>query len=96
MGIESVYNKFWTIWYRMHINILLKTENIIIQADVVDDMMQLDVQDNGIGIVHEDQSRVFERFFRGEDPLVLATSGTGLGLSIVKHLVEMHAGYDMV
>jgi PAS domain S-box-containing protein len=66
--------------------------NIIIRADVVGDMMQFSVQDNGIGVVHDDQSRVFERFFRGEDPLVLATSGTGLGLSIVKHLVEMHGG----
>ena len=65
---------------------------IQICAHVVGEMMQLDVQDNGIGIPLEDQSRVFERFFRGEDPLVLATSGTGLGLSIVKHLVEMHAG----
>jgi PAS domain S-box-containing protein len=65
---------------------------IQIRAHVVGEMMQFDVQDNGIGIPLEDQSRVFERFFRGEDPLVLATSGTGLGLSIVKHLVEMHAG----
>lgn len=65
---------------------------IQIHAHVVGEMMKLDVQDNGIGIPIEDQSRVFERFFRGEDPLVLATSGTGLGLSIVKHLVEMHAG----
>ena len=65
---------------------------IIIRAQVVDDMMQFSVQDNGIGIPLEDQPRIFERFFRGEDPLVLATSGTGLGLSIVKHLVEMHGG----
>ena len=65
---------------------------IQIRAQVIGKMMQLDVQDNGIGVPMEDQPRVFERFFRGEDPLVLATSGTGLGLSIVKHLVEMHAG----
>ena len=54
--------------------------------------LQFDVKDNGIGIIPEDESRVFERFYRGEDPLVLATSGTGLGLSIVQHLVEMHHG----
>ncbi|MBI3359757.1 MAG: hypothetical protein HY023_01435, partial [Chloroflexi bacterium] len=35
---------------------------------------------------------VFDRFFRGEDALVLAASGTGLGLSIVWHLVELHDG----
>jgi signal transduction histidine kinase len=54
--------------------------------------LQVDVEDNGIGIPPEQQDRVFERFFRGEHPFVLATSGTGLGLSIVQHLVEMHNG----
>jgi signal transduction histidine kinase len=54
--------------------------------------IQVDIQDTGIGIPPELQPRVFERFYRGEHPYVLATSGTGLGLSIVKHLVEMHTG----
>jgi two-component system sensor histidine kinase SenX3 len=45
-----------------------------------------------MGIPKADQERVFERFFRGEHPLVLATPGTGLGLAIVKQLVEMHKG----
>ncbi|MBC7877151.1 MAG: GAF domain-containing protein [Anaerolineales bacterium] len=54
--------------------------------------VQVDVQDNGIGIASEDQTRIFERFFRGEHPLVLATPGTGLGLPIVRQLVEMHKG----
>lgn len=55
-------------------------------------VVQVDVIDTGIGIPLEDQDRVFERFFRGEDPLVLATPGTGLGLPIVQQLVEMHRG----
>ncbi len=54
--------------------------------------VQVDVKDNGIGILPKDQPRVFERFYRGEDPLVLATSGTGLGLSIVSRLIDMHKG----
>jgi signal transduction histidine kinase len=54
--------------------------------------VQVDVQDNGVGIASEDQARIFERFFRGEHPLVLATPGTGLGLPIVRQLVEMHNG----
>ena len=53
----------------------------------------MDVQDNGVGIPMEDQNRVFERFYRGEHPLVLATPGTGLGLPIVKQIGEMHKGH---
>ena len=56
------------------------------------DQIQVDVEDNGVGIAREDQERIFERFYRGEHPLVLATPGTGLGLSIVKQIVEMHKG----
>ena len=56
------------------------------------DEVQVDVLDTGVGIAEEDQERVFDRFFRGEHPLVLATPGTGLGLPIVRQLVEMHNG----
>lgn len=54
--------------------------------------VQVDVEDNGIGVKPDDQERLFDRFFRGEHPLVLATPGTGLGLPIVRQLVEMHKG----
>lgn len=54
--------------------------------------VQVDVEDNGVGIAPEDKERVFDRFFRGEHPLVLATPGTGLGLPIVRQLVEMQNG----
>jgi PAS domain S-box-containing protein len=65
---------------------------IRLKISVVENMVQVDVSDNGIGIAHKDQHRIFERFYRGEDPLVLATAGTGLGLAISRILVEMHGG----
>ncbi|KAA0284617.1 MAG: GAF domain-containing protein [Chloroflexi bacterium] len=63
-----------------------------IHPDSVSEEVQVDVQDSGIGIKPEDQSRIFDRFYRGEHPLVLSTPGTGLGLPIVRQLVEMHNG----
>jgi PAS domain S-box-containing protein len=63
-----------------------------IRMCVVGGEVQIDVQDNGIGIHPGDQHRIFERFYRGEDPLVLATAGTGLGLAISRTLVAMHNG----
>jgi signal transduction histidine kinase len=57
-----------------------------------EDEVEISVSDNGIGIPPEIQPQIFDRFYRGEHPNVLATSGTGLGLAIVKSLVEMHNG----
>ncbi len=50
------------------------------------------VQDTGIGIPVEEQSRVWERFYHTDDPLRMAAGGMGVGLSIVKSLVEAHGG----
>jgi PAS domain S-box-containing protein len=65
---------------------------ITIRMVEVDNEVQVDVIDNGQGVPLDEQERIFERFYRGENPLVLATPGTGLGLAIVRQLVEMHHG----
>jgi PAS domain S-box-containing protein len=65
---------------------------VLVTIAPVESMVQVDVKDNGIGIPPAEKSRIFERFYRGDDPMVLGTSGTGLGLAIAKTLIEMHNG----
>jgi PAS domain S-box-containing protein len=65
---------------------------IAITAQQVDDSVQVDVTDTGIGIAPQDQEKLFTRFFRADHPGVRRMAGTGLGLSIAKSIVEMHGG----
>lgn len=60
------------------------------QATRHDEIVTLQVQDQGIGIPPEDLRRLFEAFHRGRN--VGRIQGTGLGLTIVKHSVELHRG----
>ncbi|MDY7079282.1 MAG: HAMP domain-containing sensor histidine kinase [Chloroflexota bacterium] len=50
------------------------------------------ISDTGIGISPEDQSRLFTKFFRSDNPAVREMPGTGLGLCVVKGLVELQGG----
>jgi len=65
---------------------------ITLRAFAIPQGLQVNIKDEGIGLSPEEKNRIFERFFRGENPLVLSSSGTGLGLNIVQRLVEMHNG----
>ncbi|HEV3054736.1 MAG TPA: ATP-binding protein [Solirubrobacteraceae bacterium] len=57
-----------------------------------DDVVEVSVADEGIGIAEVDQERVFERFYRADPARSRATGGTGLGLAIVKHIASNHGG----
>ncbi len=55
-------------------------------------MMQVEVEDTGVGMSPEQQAKLFRPFYRADNPLRDEVGGTGLGLSIAKSLVEQHNG----
>lgn len=55
-------------------------------------MLAIFVDDNGPGIAKREQHRIFEMFYRAEDPLQRNLRGTGLGLAIVHHIVRGNGG----
>ncbi len=58
----------------------------------VDERIELRVEDTGLGIPEEEQSKVFERFHRIEGMRGRTHEGTGIGLALVQELVKLHHG----
>lgn len=55
-------------------------------------MVEVQVDDTGIGIPEGEQPKVFERFFRSSNAVRAVPDGSGLGLSIAKDIVNRHHG----
>lgn len=65
---------------------------ISVRADLGNGMAIIQIEDTGIGMDEETQSRVFAPYEQGHSDRSIAVGGVGLGLSISKQLVELHGG----
>lgn len=63
---------------------------IWVNSRATDNVIELTISDEGLGIPEEDMKHLFERFFRGKN--VVNIQGTGLGLHIVSKYVELMGG----
>ena len=63
-----------------------------VQAAVVEGMIEVLVQDEGIGIPGQAQPNLFKRFYRAQTAVERGIAGTGLGLYMVKEAIEKHQG----
>jgi two-component system sensor histidine kinase SenX3 len=74
------------------INYSPDSTRVAIDLKVKDQIAEISVSDQGIGIPEKDLERIFERFYRVDPARSRLTGGTGLGLSIVKHIALNHGG----
>ena len=66
--------------------------NIKITLKRVRQIVEIAVADTGCGIPNEALSKIFERFYRGDEVLPDAVQGSGIGLAFTKAMVEAHKG----
>lgn len=65
---------------------------ILVKAKINGDLLEISVEDNGVGIAKEDLETIFEKFRQVEGSSTRRFEGTGLGLAMVKEFSELLGG----
>lgn len=66
---------------------------VTFRAQITSDQhLEISVADTGVGIAPDEVEKVFEKFFRSDDPRVQEQTGTGLGLALSQEVVRLHGG----
>ena len=93
--MEGVYRLLHEVIYNLCDNAIkynVDGGSVNISIEEKENEVGIIIEDTGIGIPLEHQSRIFERFYRVDKSHSKKSGGTGLGLSIVKHAVGYHNG----
>ncbi len=65
---------------------------VSLRVNIDEEQLQIAVVDTGVGISAEEIPKVFDKFFRSDDPRVQEEVGTGLGLSLAREVIHLHGG----
>lgn len=63
-----------------------------VYAELKEEMIEISIKDEGIGIHEDDYERVFQPFVQIDESISRKHGGVGLGLALVKRFVELHGG----
>ena len=89
---EDLLSQVWLNLVHNSIKFTPEAGSINVELHPHADQIIFKISDTGIGIPEEDQTRIFERFYKADKSRTRTKAGSGLGLSIVKKIVEMHKG----
>jgi PAS domain S-box-containing protein len=65
---------------------------VTFRVNVTDQQLEMSIEDTGVGIAADEVAKVFDKFFRSQDPRVQQETGTGLGLALAQEVVRLHGG----
>jgi two-component system, OmpR family, heavy metal sensor histidine kinase CusS len=65
-------------------------QKVIIKNYLENNIFYISIQDFGIGIAQNEQSKIFEKFYRTDKSRNKESGGTGLGMAIVEKIVQLH------
>jgi signal transduction histidine kinase/class 3 adenylate cyclase len=100
LPIEADPRQLKAVFYNLFANGLKFSDPLQGQVRVTlrlqDNQVLVSIQDNGIGIPHEQLDRIFERFTQVEGSSNRRFEGTGIGLALAKEIVTLHGGHIAV
>lgn len=69
---------------------------IVLVSKKIENMVELQVIDNGFGIPDEEKIRIFDKFYCGDNRIADNRRSIGLGLYLCKSIIEAHGGFIYV
>ncbi|WP_052286240.1 sensor histidine kinase [Methanococcoides burtonii] len=93
--ITADRTKFKQILYNLlHNSLKFSAKNgyVKIHTQIIDDMLELCVRDNGVGIPEDKIGHLFDCFYQVDTSSSRRYGGAGLGLTLVRQFADMHGG----
>lgn len=90
VGNEEMLKQVWLNLLDNAIKFAKMESEVLVRIKSNDEMLSVDVENEGVEIKDEDKERIFQKFYQAQK--TFSKSGNGIGLSIVKHIVDLHNG----
>ena len=90
MGVDGQFDRSFNNLISNAIKYTPKGGQVTVSLQIVEGQAQLTVSDTGIGIPEEEQTHLFEEFYRAPNAKAQIKEGTGLGLVITKDILSRY------